>query len=136
MVLLTTPDKLGPTEEEESEFDKELAKMVTDASAESRKVDKRTAQVLWDTTILTTGSRKKKVELSDEEDGDSGDTASDSQGTMKFTMLTRKGNRQQVSLDWFSVDIHINCRFPSGEEDRHSSRVCIGYAYPHGSRAR
>ena len=41
--------------------------MVTDASTESRKVDKRTAQVLWDTTTLV-GLRKKKVEQSDSED--------------------------------------------------------------------
>jgi regulator of nonsense transcripts 2 len=94
LVLLTNPEKLGPTEDEENDFAKELAKMVTDASTESRKVDKRTAQVLWDTTTLA-GLRKKKVETSDSEDG-SGDATSDGHGTMKFMVLTRKGNKQQV----------------------------------------
>ena len=99
LVLLSTPDKLGPTEDEENEFAKELAKMVTDASTESRKVDKRTAQVLWDTTTLTTGSRRKKRETSDDEGDNSENAMSDGQGTMKFMVLTRKGNKQQVR-DW------------------------------------
>ena len=67
--------------------------MVTESSAESRKVDKRTAQSLWDSAVLHPGVRKKKQEDSDEEEtvGEEGNG-----DVMKFTVLTKKGNKQQV----------------------------------------
>ncbi|THU82420.1 ARM repeat-containing protein [Dendrothele bispora CBS 962.96] len=51
---------LGPSEEAEAEFDKELAKLVTDTSTESRKVDKKTAMALWDSSVLPPGMRRKR----------------------------------------------------------------------------
>ncbi|KAI5123948.1 hypothetical protein M0805_006362 [Coniferiporia weirii] len=96
LVLLNSSDNLGPTEEDENEFVKELAKMVTDSSAEARKVDKRTAQALWDSAVLPTGLRKRKQDDEDE-DGDASDGGdSESHGTMKFVLLTKKGNKQQA----------------------------------------
>ena len=96
LVLLNTSENLGPTEEDENEFAKELAKLVTDSSAEARKVDKRTAQALWDSAVIPSGLRKKKYEISDEDEyaSDAGET--ESQETMKFVLLTKKGNKQQV----------------------------------------
>ncbi|TRM69332.1 transcription factor [Schizophyllum amplum] len=83
-------ENLGPTEEADAEFAKELAKMVMDTSAESRKVDKKTALALWDSAVLPQGLRKKKGEEADGEGG-----ASDGEG-MKFTVITRRGNKQQT----------------------------------------
>ncbi|KAJ6587022.1 transcription factor [Mycena vulgaris] len=86
-------DNLGPSEEAEAEFAKELAKMVTDNSAESRKVDKKTALALWDAAVLPPGTRKKRPE---EGDDDPGNHHADSQNVMNFTVITKRGNKQQT----------------------------------------
>lgn len=93
LVLFNTSEDLGPTQEDEDDFAKELAKMMTDASAEARKVDKKTAQALWDSSVLPTGLRKKKLD-GHEDDEDASD--SDEHGTMSFVLLSKKGNKQQV----------------------------------------
>jgi len=62
---------------------------VTDTSAESRKVDRRTAQTLWESAVLPPGMRKRH------EEGD-GALESGNPGMMNFTMLTKRGNKQQV----------------------------------------
>jgi regulator of nonsense transcripts 2 len=62
---------------------------VTDTSAESRKVDRRTAQTLWESAVLPPGMRRRY------EDGD-GFPESGNPSTMNFTMLTKRGNKQQV----------------------------------------
>ncbi|KAH8119395.1 transcription factor [Phellopilus nigrolimitatus] len=96
LVLLNSSEDLGPTEEDENDFAKELAKMVTDSSAEARKVDKRTAQALWDSAVLPTGLRKKKYDESDEDEDASDGGISEGQDTMRFVLLTKKGNKQQA----------------------------------------
>lgn len=83
-------ENLGPSDEAEAEFAKELAKMVTDASAESRKVDKKTALALWDSAVLL---RKRRVDEPDE-DGDGSEV--DGQDVMSFTVITRRGNKQHA----------------------------------------
>ena len=70
--------------------------MVTDSSAEARKVDKRTAQALWDSAVIPSGLRKKKQDSGDSEEDVSDAEEAGSQGTMKFVLLTKKGNKQQV----------------------------------------
>ncbi|KAF7376231.1 Nonsense-mediated mRNA decay factor [Mycena sanguinolenta] len=85
-------DNLGPSEEAEAEFAKELAKMVTDSSAESRKVDKKTALALWDAAVLPPGARKKKPDEGDEELS----TQTDNANVMNFTVITKRGNKQQA----------------------------------------
>lgn len=85
---------MGPSEEADADFAKELAKMVTDSSAESRKVDRRTAQALWESAVLPPGTRKKRV---DEDDEEIVEVADAGQGIMNFTMITKRGNKQQVS---------------------------------------
>lgn len=70
--------------------------MVTDASADSRKVDKRTAMALWDSAVLPPGARKRRVgDGEGEEDLDR--NATEAQPVMNFTLLTKRGNKQQVS---------------------------------------
>lgn len=98
VLLNTSGEHMGPTDEDDSEFAKELAKMVTESSAEARKVDKRTAQALWESAVLPTGLRKKALDGSDDDEDVSDVHDSDGQGTMKFVMLTKKGNKQQVRL--------------------------------------
>ncbi|PFH51566.1 hypothetical protein AMATHDRAFT_74915 [Amanita thiersii Skay4041] len=88
----TLQENFGPSEEEEAEFAKELAKLVTDTSAESRKVDKKTALALWDSTVLPPNVRKKKSE--DEEDARSAIT--NGQDVMNFAVITKRGNKSQV----------------------------------------
>ncbi|KAL0565819.1 mRNA decay protein [Marasmius crinis-equi] len=92
IVLSSSQDNLGPTEEAEAEFAKELAKMVTDTSNESRKVDKKTALALWDSAILPPTARKKKLEEAEDEDH----ATSSRNEVMNFTVVTKKGNRQQT----------------------------------------
>ncbi|KAJ7770128.1 ARM repeat-containing protein [Mycena maculata] len=86
-------DNLGPSEEAEAEFAKELAKMVTDSSAESRKVDKKTALALWDAAVLAPGTRKKRP---DEADDELSTHQGESQNVMNFTVITKRGNKQQT----------------------------------------
>lgn len=86
-------DNLGPSEEAEAEFAKELAKMVTDTSGDSRKIDKKTALALWDSSVPPPTVRKKKIEDGDEENELSELNRPD---IMAFTVLTKRGNKQHV----------------------------------------
>ncbi|THV02346.1 ARM repeat-containing protein [Dendrothele bispora CBS 962.96] len=83
---------LGPSEEAEAEFDKELAKLVTDTSTESRKVDKKTAMALWDSSVLPPGMRRKRGE--DGEDEENGGVIDPN--VMNFNFLTKRGNKHQT----------------------------------------
>jgi len=95
LVLLNTSERLGPTEEDEADFEKELAKLVTETATVSRKMDKRAIQGLWDSAAVPSVIRKKKTEESDD-DGDGGNGVDpDGKTTMKFMLLTKKGNKQQ-----------------------------------------
>jgi len=86
----TAQEYLGPDEEAEAEFAKELAKMVTDTSADSRKVDKKTALALWDSAVIPPTIRKKRA--------DDSDGASEDDGMTKFMVLTKRGNKQAVGI--------------------------------------
>lgn len=91
VVVLSTQEHLGPSEEAEAEFEKELAKIITDSSAESRKVDKKTAW--WDSVVLAPNLRKK---LADEGDVDAGgDNIPDGNAVMQFTVITKRGSKPQ-----------------------------------------
>ncbi|KAI1791335.1 transcription factor [Ganoderma leucocontextum] len=89
----STLEHLGPTEEDDAEFAKELAKLVTDTSAESRKVDKKTALALWDTALPPPVVRKKRNE--DVDYDDAGVEVVEDSGVMNFTLFTKRGNKQQ-----------------------------------------
>ncbi|TFY71699.1 hypothetical protein EVG20_g1301 [Dentipellis fragilis] len=92
VVVMSAQENLGPSEEADAEFAKELAKLVIDSSAESRKVDRRTAQTLWESAVLPPAARRKRVEEDEEETSDT----EDGPGVMNFTMLTKRGNKQQM----------------------------------------
>jgi regulator of nonsense transcripts 2 len=94
LVVRPKVEVAGPSEVEDADFAKELAKMMSDTSSEARKVDKRTALAMWDSSSLpTAGSvaiRRKK-----EEDG--GQEVEDTEeGIMRFTLLSKKGHKQQA----------------------------------------
>lgn len=95
VVLKSSQDNFAPSEEDDAEFAKELAKMVTDTSAESRKVDKKTALALWESTLPPPVIRKKRNEDVDE-DGDTSAGGSIVPGIMNFTLFTKRGSKQQV----------------------------------------
>ncbi|KAI0644392.1 ARM repeat-containing protein [Trametes meyenii] len=96
VLLRSNQEFVGPTEEDDAEFAKELAKLVTDTSAESRKIDKKTALALWDTALPPPVVRKKRNEEYDEDvEGAAGETSEDA-GVMKFTLFTKRGNKPQT----------------------------------------
>jgi hypothetical protein len=84
---------MGPSAEADTEFEKELAKMMTDTSIESRRMDRKTALALWESATLPTGIKKKRVG-DFEEDGDT----SAEESMMNFTLITKRGKQQQVSF--------------------------------------
>ncbi|KAG1890392.1 ARM repeat-containing protein [Suillus subluteus] len=91
VIVLSTQEHLGPSEEAEAEFEKELAKIITDSSAESRKVDKKTAW--WDSTVLGPNVRKKRADEGDVDGG--GDNNPGGDAVMQFTVITKRGSKQQ-----------------------------------------
>lgn len=93
VVLSHKPEHVGPSAEEEEDFNKELAKMMLDSTQEARKVDRKAAAVMWETTVKTGGAKKKKEDV--EKSSANGFDAD----VMKFTLLSRKGNKQIVGND-------------------------------------
>jgi regulator of nonsense transcripts 2 len=62
--------------------------MMAETSSEARKVDRRTAQALWNSS----GAHRKKRA---DQVGGSGNEEEDPE-KMKFTVLSRRGHKQQV----------------------------------------
>lgn len=97
-MVLSAQEYLGPSEEADAEFDKELAKIITDSSAESRKIDKKAAW--WDSAVLAPGARKKRGDdIEGEVDGEG--NATNGGPVMNFTVITKRGNKQQVY--WLNI---------------------------------
>ena len=86
---------VGPSEDDDAEFAKELAKLVTD-SADSKRVDKKTALALWETTVPPPVIRKKRMNDTNDQIEASGADSSEETGVMKFTLFTKRGNKPQV----------------------------------------
>lgn len=86
MVLLNANENLGPSEEELADFDKEFSKLMSEAAADAKRVDRKAALSVWDSTALPgsgVGKRRKddQSEQKNEED----------RNIMKFTVLAKKG---------------------------------------------
>jgi regulator of nonsense transcripts 2 len=90
LVIRGSNENVGPSEEAEAEFARELAKLITDSSSENRKVDKRTANALWDSSSMPSGLKKKRL--------DNETAESPEQGVMRFTVVSRRGHKQQVGV--------------------------------------
>ncbi|KAI0047506.1 ARM repeat-containing protein [Auriscalpium vulgare] len=130
-VLVKQQENMGPSEEADAEFAKELAKLVTDTSTESRKVDKRTAQALWESAVLPPNMRKKRAGV-DEDDTVSAAGSAAAPGVMKFTMLTKKGNKQQVRQLAIPAESALAVQTRSAQmqdkvEQQHLKRLVLDY---------
>ncbi|KAF9012414.1 transcription factor [Cyathus striatus] len=120
-------ENLGPSEEAEAEFAKELAKMVTDTSAESRKVDKKTALALWDSAVLPSTRRRR----ADEEE-EAADEAPNKHDMMNFTVITKRGNKQltrQLAVPAESaLAVHTRtAQLQDKVEQQHLKRLVLDY---------
>ncbi|KAG7440017.1 ARM repeat-containing protein [Guyanagaster necrorhizus] len=117
-------ENLGPSEEADAEFARELAKMVMDSSSESRKVDKKTALALWDSSVLP-AVRKRREDPDEALDIDDPDM-------MKFTVLTKRGNRQltrQLAVPSESaLAVHTrSAQLQDKVEQQHLKRLVLDY---------
>lgn len=125
----SSQDNLGPSEEADAEFAKELAKLVTDNSAESRKVDKKTALALWDSAVLPPAARKKRTD--DVDDDTAGDSANGHNMT-NFTVITKRGNKQlmrQLAVPSESaLAVHTrSAQLQDKVEQQHLKRLVLDY---------
>lgn len=107
LVVLSKKEELGPSTEEDADFAKELAKLLSDTS-DARKVDKRSALATLDASIVSGAGNGKK--RGDDGEADTSNETSGGPGLMKFTLLSRRGNKQQV------CSMHV----PSGESLAHT----------------
>jgi len=126
-VVLSAQD--GPSEEADAEFAKELAKIITDASAESRKIDKKAAW--WDSAVLAPGSRKKRVD-DNEGDADGEGNAANSEPVMNFTVITKRGNKQQMRFLPVPAESALavqtrSAQLQDKEEQQHLKRLVLNY---------
>lgn len=87
IVVTRQQEQIDP--EAEAEFEREYAKMMAE-SLESRKFERKP---LFDVPLPVRGKSKESATAADS--GDTGVPAPSS--TMAFSLLTKKGNRQQVS---------------------------------------
>jgi regulator of nonsense transcripts 2 len=94
---------LGPTEEESADFDKEFSKMLSDAAADAKKVDRKAALSAWDTGVTTTGgvARRKK-------DSERNETPEYVDG-MRFSVLSKKANKYPVRTQLCRFLCHSRC---------------------------
>ena len=135
-IIVTRPeDQRDP--EADAEFDRELAKMMSE-SADSRKFDRKP---VFDVPLpMRRTVRETTNNAGDDSGGEaSPSTATNESNTMKFALLSRKGNRQQVryklTIRFYQVRM---LTFTSETLDRltlgFQFRRC--HAKPAGSRAR
>ncbi|KAF8322150.1 transcription factor [Clavulina sp. PMI_390] len=94
VVKLSESAVQGPSADEEADFAKDLAKMLSDTS-DTRKLDKRSALSNVDPSSII---RRKRVADGDGDADGGHDEASPAQGPglMSFTLISRRGNKQQA----------------------------------------
>jgi regulator of nonsense transcripts 2 len=93
--------------------------MITDTSADARKVDKRTAAALWDAVVLPSTARRRHEEEADE-------------STMTFTLVTKRGAKQQVRAIDVPAEAPLAVQTRSAqrqdkEEQQHLKRLVLDY---------
>ncbi|KAG8946880.1 hypothetical protein FRC04_011307 [Tulasnella sp. 424] len=131
VVLSHKPEHVGPSAEEEEDFNKELAKMMLDSTQEARKVDRKAAAVMWETTVKTGGAKKKKEDV--EKSSANGFDAD----VMKFTLLSRKGNKQitkeLVVPESAPIAVHTrNAQLQDKFEQQQLKKLVLDYEYREG----
>ncbi|KIO28448.1 hypothetical protein M407DRAFT_71750 [Tulasnella calospora MUT 4182] len=131
VVLSHKPEHVGPSAEEEADFNKELAKMMLDSTQEARKVDRKAAAVMWETAVMTGGAKKKK------EDTEKSSINGHDADFMKFTLLSRKGNRQitkdLVVPESAPIAVHTrNAQLQDKFEQQQLKKLVLDYEYREG----
>ncbi|PVF99373.1 ARM repeat-containing protein [Serendipita vermifera] len=128
LVLLDARPSQGPTEEEAADFDKEFSKMLSDAAADSKKVDKRAVLSAWDTGVAMTGglARRKKDSKLDEPQN-SGDM-------MRFMVLSKKANKnptRELEIPTSSaIAAHtLSAQMESKQEQEQLKRLVLDYEH-------
>jgi regulator of nonsense transcripts 2 len=93
-IVVTRPeDQRDP--EADAEFDRELAKLMAE-SVESRKFDRKT---MFDVPLPMRRTAREAPAAAVEQSNEAAPASQDGAGTMKFALLSKKGNRQQVCID-------------------------------------
>ncbi|CCO28956.1 hypothetical protein BN14_02956 [Rhizoctonia solani AG-1 IB] len=121
LLIVNHAENVGPSEEAEAEFAKELAKMFVDAPGE-RRVDRKS---IWEGPSLPTGVRKKRGE----DDNEQGQP-----GVMKFTIATRKGNKVQTRQLPVPVDTELvkqtrEMQLQDKAEQQQLKRIVLDYEH-------
>ncbi|KAG9035197.1 hypothetical protein FRB95_011931 [Tulasnella sp. JGI-2019a] len=122
----------GPSAEEEDEFKKELAKMMFDSTQEARKVDKKAVMAIRDTPSVAVGLGGKKRK----DDGDPAAARKDDH-VMRFTVLSRKGHKQQTRELAVPEDAPLavetrNAQLQDKVEQQHLKRLVLDYEQREG----
>lgn len=89
--------------EAEAEFDRELAKMMSE-SLDSRKFDRKP---LFDVPLPMRKAQRETPAATGDDSGNEGTATPPSANTMAFSLMTKKGNRQQVCFESFSTFLII-----------------------------
>lgn len=87
-------------------------------------MDKKTALALWDSAILPPASRKRRGADDDDEDQIKDD---ESQNIMNFTVITKRGNKQLVSIVFSSFQRRNS--LVVGATACHPLCICSGRPY-------
>ncbi|KAH9929303.1 ARM repeat-containing protein, partial [Amylocystis lapponica] len=127
VLLKSTQEIIGPSDEDDADFAKELAKMVTDTSAEARKLDKKTALALWESTVPPPVLRKKRIDENDDVDGNGSESS-----VMNFTLFTKRGNKQQARQIAIPAESTLaiqtrNAQMQDKVEQQHLKRLVLDY---------
>jgi regulator of nonsense transcripts 2 len=88
VVLIRDPKRDEIDEEAAADFDREFAKMMADTTDARRGDSRRAPPPVFDTAIPHVKKREEREAV---------------EGRMQFTLLSKKGNRQQVSLNQLPV---------------------------------
>lgn len=93
-IVVTRPEEIRDPEAD-AEFDRELAKLMAD-SIDSRKSDKKS---LFDVPLPLRRTADRTTQGARDEDAlDGNDASADASEMMTFSLLSKRGNRQQVSV--------------------------------------
>ncbi|CAG8604300.1 1921_t:CDS:10, partial [Acaulospora colombiana] len=117
----------GPTEEEAADFDKEFSKMLSDAAADSKKVDKRAVLSAWETGVAMSGGlARRKKERQDEPQAPS--------DMMRFTVLSKKANKnptRELEIPTSSaIAAHtLSAQMESKQEQEQLKRLVLDYEH-------
>jgi regulator of nonsense transcripts 2 len=133
-IVVTRPeDQRDP--EADADFDRELAKLMAD-SVESRKFDRKTmfdVPLPMRRTVRDTAAPTPVTEDSGGEAAPVPTPTTNGAGTMKFALLSKKGNRQQVCLTTLFTHCPMHILTIADPINRPPIRLQLCYCYAHSA---